>query len=1176
MGRFVSVRRMALPQRSSPLRTALLKQALAARILVLDGAMGTVIDALNLPADAFGGPVQDGCNEALLLQHPEIISQIHDDYLKAGCDIIETNTFGGSPRVLAEFGLGARAREINRIAAQLACEAAARYSTDAQPRFVAGALGPTNHAISVTGGISFAELVLDFEQQAEGLIEGGVDYLLLETCQDTRNIKAAVIGIENAMARASRRLPLAISGTIEPSGRMLAGQSVEAMLVSVSHLDLLYVGLNCATGPEFMTDSIRELSRISPFPVACVPNAGLPDENGCYLESPAMLTQVLSRFVSNGWINLLGGCCGTHAGHIEALVKLARNAPPRVPRAEPRSYLSGVEMLDLSRSALPVRVGESMQARRNPRFRALLEAGNYEEASELGVGEIRAGAQVLEVGVSVPGRNELEDMRSFMEQAAKKLRVPLLLDSANDAVLELALTYCQGKALLIAPLLSTNPWTKERERIADRARLARKYGAALVISPYWPPLSAPFIEREAPEDSNPGLNQPMLDEAEEIYHGLTGPCEIPPEDIYWNPVVTPAKSADTLETIRKLKARFPRTRISLEIPEEGRATFLQGFLERATEAGLDLVRGNRGQNPPALAPAQTRPLLERLSRAIIEGSRQGLIADLELARQTISPLEIINGPLMRGMDEVGRLFNANQLIVAEVLQSAEVMKAAVAHLEPYLEKRQHASRGKVLLATVKGDVHDIGKNLVEIILANNGFEVVNLGNRVPPDQLIEAIQAHRPDIVGLSGLLVKSAQMMVLTAEDFARAGVTTPLLVGGAALSSNFVDRQIARAYVTGTVAYASDAMSGLDLAKTITDPERFDQFKAELQSRREAARASQASAAPPLPPEPRRERSTRIRVLSENELPRPPDFARHVIRNTPLEQIWRFINPLMLYGRHLGIKGATVRLLERARLDPDTLREIGEKDPKAFAIWTAVEEVKAEYKHREQLAPRAVYRFFAAESVDNELRIDLNQGPTHGPESVPGTPALTLPFPRQRKFDGLCLADYVHPGPRKPRASPPEPPPLDSVAFFLTTVGTNLRATAEGLKQKGDYLKSHILQALALETAEAYAELIHSQIRKAWGYPDPPEMTMMDRFQARYRGKRYSFGYPACPRLDDQAVLFSLLSPEDLGVTLTDGFMMDPESSVSALVFHHPETSYFSVGRGGPPDDPDEDNRA
>jgi len=449
-----------------------------------------------------------------------------------------------------------------------------------------------------------------------------------------------------------------------------------------------------------------------------------------------------------------------------------------------------------------------------------------------------------------------------------------------------------------------------------------------------------------------------------------------------------------------------------------------------------------------------------------------------------------------------------------------------------------------LLATVKGDVHDIGKNLVEIILSNNGFSVVNMGIKVPPAQLIAGIKEHKPDIVGLSGLLVKSAQQMVITAEDFSKAGVDTPILVGGAALSSKFVDRHISKAY-NGTVAYAADAMKGLDLAKTFVDKEAFEKFCVELEQRRKESSQLLPKKTAPLQTVISDKRSSKVKLLSQ--VPKAPDYSRHVIKNTPIEHIWKFINPLMLFGRHLGVRGGIAKRLEASLTDIKIRKEIEKADPKALEILAKVMEVKNEYGHSDTLKPRSVYQFFNAHSKGNQIIINCSNGISQDP--------VILDFKRQSKPDGLCLSDLIH----------PEPDLKDNLAFFVTTCGIGLREVAEKLKNDGEYLKSHIIQALALETAEGYSELIHSQLRKAWGFADPPEMTMMQRFQTKYQGKRYSFGYPACPRLDDQEILFKLLKPADIEVELTEGSMMDPEASVSALVFHHPDAVYFSVGSTG-----------
>ncbi len=1163
-------------------RILLLKNRLKTHLLVLDGAMGTAIQNLNLRASDFGGPQFEGCNENLVLTKPEVIRNIYEDYLQAGADIIETNTFGATPLVLEEYGLGTKTEEINFAAAQIARKIADTYSSPTKPRFVAGSIGPTTKAISVTGGITFRDLVSTFYSQAKALLNGGIDYFLLETCQDTRNIKAALVAIDELFLETRSTIPIAISATIEPMGTMLAGQSVEALLTALSHRDLLYLGLNCATGPEFMTDHIRSLSDLSPFPVACVPNAGLPDENGQYLETPEMLGRVLSTFLEKGWLNLIGGCCGTNAKHIETLSKLAESVSPRLATQKSVSAISGIDFLELSDSQRPIIVGERTNVIGSKKFKTLICSEQFDEASDIARAQIKGGAHVIDICLANPDRDELADMESFLELAIKKVRSPLMIDSTDEKVIAKALTYCQGKTIINSINLEDG-----EERFEKILPLVKQFGAAVVVG---------TIDDD-PVQGMGVTRQRKCEIAEREYTLLTQKYGIPPQDIIWDPLVFPCATGDkqyegsaveTIEGIRLLKTRFPETKtilgisnVSFGLPNAGREVLNSVFLYLCVQAGLDLaivnsekleryasipenekklaedLLYNHGSDPVGAFVSHFRkkkgitkkapvslPLPERLARYIIEGSKDGLTADLELALKDQKPLNIINGPLMRGMDEVGRLFNANKLIVAEVLQSAEAMKAAVSYLEPFMDKNQMAGRGKMILATVKGDVHDIGKNLVDIILSNNGFQVVNLGIKIPPEQLISAIKTHQPDMVGLSGLLVKSAQQMVVTVGDLSQAGIHIPILVGGAALSENFVMKQIAPAY-QGTVIYASDAMDGLDIAKKVADPHMFEELKTELSKRKEElvqeAPRIQVCEAPSF------ERSSKIAIL--DKIPEPPHWGSRILRDTPIDHVWRFVNPMMIYGRHLGLKGPVARELEKVELDPRRLNEMEQKDPKAAQIFRAVQELKDTYRNTKVMKPTAVYGFFRAGSFGNKLFVS-------GDDQNPGK-MLSFDFPRQPRKDGLCLSDYV-----LPTIAEPQPSDLkDNIGAFVTTVGTGIRDLAEEFKNQGQYLKSHIIQVLALESSEAYAELIHAQIRAMWGFPDPLNTTMLERFQAKYHGKRFSFGYPACPRLDDQQILFDMLSPEQIGVQLTEGFMMDPEASVSALVFHHPQASYFSL---------------
>ncbi len=1158
--------------------------------------MGTTLQTLDLTAQDFGGPEHEGCNENLVITRPDVIRKVHEGYLRAGCDIVLTNTFGATPLVLAEFGLSEKADEINFKAAALARAACDGFTTSDKPRFVAGSIGPTTKAMTVTGGVTFDELTEHYLVQARGLQRGGADFFLFETCQDGRNIKAGMVAIDRLAEETGKALPIAVSVTIEPMGTMLAGQTVEAVYASLAHRDLLYLGLNCATGPDFMTDHLRSLSALCHFPVACVPNAGLPDEEGRYPETAEMLARTIARFMQNGqngpngqsgWINLVGGCCGTDSTHIRALSELAARSTPRpLPARSSKASLSGVDFLEVTDDLRPVLVGERTNVIGSRKFKQLIVAGQWDEASEIAKTQVRHGAQIIDVCLANPDRDELDDVRTFLEHAVKKIRAPMMIDSTDSKVIELALTYSQGKAIINSINLEDG-----EERFESVIPIGNRFGAAYVVG-------------TIDEDPVQGMGvsrQRKLEIAERSFTLLTEKYGVRAEDIYFDPLVFPCGTGDaqyvgsaleTVEGLRLIKARFPQSKtvlgisnVSFGLPPEGRECLNSVFLHHCVKAGLDLAIVNTekleryasiaeedktlsedllfNRNPDAIArftehfrkrgkqvvkPIGNLSLDERLAHYIVDGTKEGLVADLDEKLKTTQPLAIINGPLMKGMDEVGRLFNDNKLIVAEVLQSAESMKAAVNHLKPHIDKQMSGDstqantslRGKVILATVKGDVHDIGKNLVEIILGNNGFHVVNLGIKVLPETLIQAIREHKPDIVGLSGLLVKSAQQMVTTAQDFSTAGITTPMLCGGAALSERFVDLKIAANY-TGTVLYAKDAMQGLDLAKQIRTPDGFERLKKTAEERRAKIKAALSTTKDDSGIESRTQTDTRrsktVRLLDAR--PRAPDFKRHVIQHIPVDQLYPFINPLMLYTRHLGIRGGVARKLDQARSDRAVRTELQENHAKEWRIFETIEALKTEYRSSPLLAPRAVYQFLPVRSVGNAI---------HHADTASKTPIFE--FLRQTKEDGLCLSDYVH-------------TQEDSVALFVTTVGRGLREHVNQLKDSGEFLKSHVLQALAIESAEAFAEFLHAEIRKWWGFPDPSEMTMMQRFQAQYQGKRYSFGYPACPRLDDQTQLFDILKPEEIGVQLTEGFMMDPEASVSAIAFHHPQATYFSVGQ-------------
>ncbi|HYR95321.1 MAG TPA: methionine synthase [Candidatus Binatus sp.] len=1147
-------------------RTRRLRALLAERILVLDGATGTYLQGRDLTAADFGGPAYEGCNEHLVLTRPDVIREMHEGYLAAGADLVETDTFGGTRIVLAEYALQDRVREINATGARLAREACARFETADRPRFVAGSMGPGTKTISVTGGVTFAQVTAAYAEQTAGLLEGGVDVLFLETQQDTLNVKAALLGIDAGFAQAGRSVPIVLSVSIETMGTMLAGQSVEAVYVSVAHRDLLAIGLNCATGPDFMTDHLRTLADISRFPVSCFPNAGLPDEEGHYNETPESLVRKLERFCAEGWVNLMGGCCGTTAEHIRGIAELARRHRPRTAQPVRRSVVSGIEVLPLEDDRRPVIVGERTNVIGSRKFKELVVAGDLDQAAEVGRRQVRGGAQILDVCLANPDREELTDMIAFLEVLTRKVKVPLMLDSTDARVLEEALERCQGKAIINSINLEDG-----EERFEKVVPLIHRYGAAVVVG---------CID----EDKQRGMaitRQRKVEIAERSHRLLTEKYGLAEEDIIFDPLVFPVGTGDqnyvgaggeTVEGVRLIKEALPRTKtilgisnVSFGLPVAGREILNSVFLYHCVRSGLDLAIVNseklerypsipeeerklaedliywRGDDPVAAFAAHFRgktgkkterrtdlSLDERLARYIVEGSKDGLTEDLDEKLKDTRPLDVINGPLMTGMDEVGRLFNSNELIVAEVLQSAEAMKAAVAHLEPFMEKSESANKGTVVLATVKGDVHDIGKNLVEIILGNNGFRVVNLGIKVPPEDLIAAYREHRPDLIGLSGLLVKSAQQMVVTADDLKAAGVRCPVLVGGAALSAKFTAVKIAPAYGS-LVCYANDAMQGLDLANKLVGEDTREAMAAKVQADQARLREGPAAGKGATQPS-----TVAVQLIRHDQpIPTPPDLKRHVIDRFPLEDVFPYVNPSMLYGKHLGLRGNLEHLLATG-------------DEKAKRLRERVAAVENEVLAAGAMSARGVYKFFAAQSEGDTVFL---YGPGH-------QVVETFTFPRQTSGEGLCLADFI--APRSASVT-------DYVALFAVTCGGEVRELAERWKAEGRFLDSHVVQALAIESAEAFAELLHRRLREMWGFPDPPEMTMQERFKARYRGVRVSFGYPACPRLEDQEKLFRLLDVESaIGVSLTEGYMMDPEASVSALVFHHPESRYFVIAPG------------
>lgn len=825
------------------------------RILIIDGATGTALQDKNLTAEDFGGPDLEGCNEYLVISRPDIVRSVHFSYLEAGADIIETDTFGSNKIVLAEYGLADKTRELNRIASQIAKESTNGYSD----KFVAGSIGPTTKSIVVTADVTFDQMKDAYYDQVLGLIEGGCDVLFIETGQDTLNMKAALLASQDAMNILQKEIPIFLSPSILSGGTMLAGQDIEAFYNSMKHANVFAFGMNCAVGPKDMRSHLHTLSAISDKPVFIFPNAGLPNEHGHYDETPESFSEHIKDYLDNKWINIVGGCCGTTPAHIKVLKELASTKKPRVIEPKPKSFgVSGIEIVLPDDKIRPILVGERTNVQGSRLFKKLIRERNFDEAISVAHHQIQNRAQIIDVCLEDTAFDEIEAIHEFYPKLARAVKVPIMIDSTNAVAVEEALKYCQGKAIINSINLESG-----RERLDLVVPLMKKYGASAVVGVIDEQGMAVTYDRK-------------IEVAKRLYSLLTTEYGLDPSDLIFDMLVftvDTGKNPDykgtakaTIDSIREVKKLFPDIKtilgisnVSFGLPASGREVLNAVFFYHNVQAGLDLAIVNPAlikrynslsekeiklseevifdRSPNALMEfteyfrtkdavkkeenpqEQTKKLTpeEFIHRAIVLGDKNNIKENIDELLQKYHPLEIISTILMGGMDEVGDLFGQGKLIVTEVLQSAEVMKAAINQIEPYIPRSEAVIKKKIILATVKGDVHDIGKNLVDIILSSNGYEVINLGIKVDNSALIKAIYEHKPDAVGLSGLLIKSAKQMVLAAEDFSAVEINIPLLVGGAALTRKFVEQSIAPAYKFGKTYYAKDAMQGLSIIKSI-----------------------------------------------------------------------------------------------------------------------------------------------------------------------------------------------------------------------------------------------------------------------------------------------------------------------------------------------------------------------
>jgi 5-methyltetrahydrofolate--homocysteine methyltransferase len=1204
------------------------------KIIVFDGATGTHLQGQDLTPDDFGGERFNGCNEYLVVTKPSAVENVHRDYLEAGCDVIETNSFGGTSVVLAEYGLGDQAYDLNFRAARIARDIALEYSRKGHPRFVAGSLGPTTKLPSL-GHISFKEMAQAYRIQAQALIEGGVDLLSVETCQDVLQIKSALYGIFESFRDTRKRVPLVVSVTIETMGTMLLGTEIFAALTAIEPFDVDVIGMNCATGPKEMSDHVRVLSASSPKPIFVMPNAGLPENIGGkahYHLSPHELVQYLSHFVNDLGVQVVGGCCGTTHEHIRQLVSAvgALSPSPRsfdfVPGASSLYQASPFQIIPP-----PILIGERTNANGSKLFRDLLVKEDWEGMVAMGRDQVREQAHMLDVCVAYAGRNEAADMSELIRRFNTQISIPLVLDSTETPVIEEALQRIGGKAIVNSINLEDG-----EERLATVVGLCKRYGAAVI---------ALTID----ENGMAKPAQAKLAVARRIYNLAVVKYGMKPHDLIFDMLTFTLGSGEeefrrsgieTLEAIRLVKQEFPYVHTSLGVSNVSfglspslRYALNSVFLHYAVEAGLDMAivhaskimplfkideRGRdlcrqlifdernfegegaerqcihdpltelmahfAGQKAVDKVKAEVREVSieERLKNRIIDGNKVGLQSELDEALKRIPALDIINTVLLGGMKVVGELFGSGQMQLPFVLQSAEVMKAAVSYLELFMDRKEGSHKGTLVIATVKGDVHDIGKNLVDIILTNNGYKVVNLGIRCPVETILQAAHEHKADAIGMSGLLVKSTMVMKENLEVMNERNLKIPVILGGAALTRRYVDGDLRPLY-KGNVFYANDAFDGLRYMEAILSGMReaapdekvvvADQEVLVGAEAKIALALEMQNAESPEEPGAEAAKGTepvvRSKVRRDVPIPEPPFWGTKIVDDIPLDEVFRYVNDAALIrGQWRVVRGS---------MSEDEYKTILEKQ-----VYPDYENLKSLIRREQSLQPRAAYGYFPCQSDGNDLIVYhpprnagdqtsiLNQQLVVSevePSTIPARLIefreaggdnrkshewLRFTFPRQTDDRHLCIADYF---------APVESGIIDVLACHVVTVGQKASEHSKKLYDANRYKDYLYFHGLSVESAEALAELWHKRIREELGIAGKDASQVKRLFSQGYQGSRFSFGYPACPRLEDQVKLFELLKPERIGVFLTEGYQMEPEQSTSAIIVHHPEARYFTI---------------
>ena len=1186
----------------------ILGELLGERIVVLDGAMGTMIQARRLREEDYRGREFANHpkslrlnNDVLSITQPELIADIHRQYLEAGADIIETNTFNANAISLAEYGLQSHVYDINVAAARVARRAAEQSGSSHLGRqaFVAGSIGPASRSASVSQDVSnagarsvtFEQLRQAYYDQARGLLDGGVDVLLVETVFDTLNAKAALFAIDQLFEERGRRVPVMASVTIvDQSGRNLSGQTAEAFWISVSHMQLLSVGINCALGAKQMRQFLDDLARVAPLPVSCYPNAGLPNAFGGFDETPESMAADLGDFARQGWLNIVGSCCGSTPAHTRAIAEAVRGVTPRVPPPPDHlTRLSGLEPLVLRPDMNFVNIGERTNVTGSPKFSKLILAGDYEGALGVARQQVEGGAQLIDVNVDEGMLDSEEVMTTFLNHVASEpdiARLPIMIDSSKWSVIEAGLKCVQGKGVVNSISL------KEGEEVfKERARLIRRYGAAVVVMAFDERGQADTVERK-------------VEICTRSYRILTGEVGFPPQDIILDPnILTVATGMEEhneyavayIEAARQIKTTLPYAKVSggvsnISFSFRGNNTVREAmhsaFLYHAIRAGMDMGIVNAGQlavyeeipkdlldlvedvllnrRPDAterlLAFADSvkqrgkveaeeeawrrAPVEERLSHALVKGIVDYIEADTEEARQKYAkPLQVIEGPLMDGMNIVGDLFGSGKMFLPQVVKSARVMKKAVAYLLPFMETEKQAggaqSQGKIVMATVKGDVHDIGKNIVGVVLGCNSYEVIDLGVMVPSEKLLATAREQKADMIGASGLITPSLDEMVHLAKEMERQGFTIPLLIGGATTSRLHTAVKIAPVY-SHPVVHVQDASRAVGVVSSLKSAELRENFAEDNRRLQEKLRESHRPQAQPLIPleEARRRKATfdwtRVDV-------RQPEFTGvKACESVPLEEIVPFIDWTPFFAAW-ELRGTYPKILD----DPTVGARARELLDDAQALLARIVSEKL-------LTARAVIGFFPAASVGDDVEV-------YSDESRSGV-LTVFHFLRQQmeKAAGqptYSLADFI---------SPEDCGVRDYLGAFAVSASFCLESLTARFERDHDDYNSIMAKALADRLAEALAELTHKRARGAWGYGKEEGLTNDDLIHERYRGIRPAPGYPACPDHTEKGLLWDLLGVEKrTGIKLTESFAMYPGASVSGFYFAHPEARYFAVGK-------------